>query len=553
MKTDIEIANSVKLSPISEIAAKIGLKEDDLELYGKYKAKVNVQAQPKTDKLILVTAINPTSLGEGKTTTSIGLADGLAKIGKSVCLALREPSLGPVFGIKGGATGGGYAQIAPMEDINLHFTGDLHAITCANNLISAVLDNHLHQGNLLRINPTKIVWKRCLDMNDRALRNIVVGLGGSTNGVPREDGFNITAASEIMAVLCLSKDLKDLKRRISNIIVGYNYDNEAVRVGDLQITDSVAIVLKDALKPNLVQTLEGTPCFVHGGPFANIAHGCNSIIATKVAMSYADYVVTEAGFGADLGAEKFLDIKCRAADIEPKAIVLVATVRALKYNGGASKDNLTACDLESLKKGMCNLVGHIENLNRVYNASVVVAINKFITDDDREIEYIEQCCREQNASFALCESWAKGGEGAVALANAVVDAVENNNKKITYAYDLDASITEKINAVATKIYGADKVEYSAKALSSLKQIQSIGLDKLPICIAKTQYSFSDDPAKLGRPRGFTLLISDLQVRGGAEFIVAVAGSIMLMPGLSKKPSAMGMSINDETGEIKGLF
>ena len=438
--------------------------------------------------MILVTAINPTSLGEGKTTTSIGLADGMAKLGKSVCLALREPSLGPVFGIKGGATGGGRAQVAPMEDINLHFTGDLHAITCANNLIAAMLDNHIYQGNALRIDPVKTVWKRCLDMNDRALRNVVIGLGGPTGGVPRQDGFNITAASEIMAVLCLAADMDDLKRRIGDITVAYDYDGNAVTCAMLGIADAVAIVLKDAIKPNLVQTLEGTPAIIHGGPFANIAHGCNSIIATRTAMSLADYVVTEAGFGADLGAEKFIDIKCRAAGISPKAIVLVATVRALKFNGGAYKSTLDREDLDALSKGICNLTGHIRNLRDVFGASVVVAINKFITDTDAEIDYIKDVCIKQGADFAVCECWAKGGEGSIELARSVIAAVDKGGK-VNYAYTDDMSIKEKIEAVAVKVYGADGVEYTPKARSAIAAAERQGKGKLPVCIAKTQYSF----------------------------------------------------------------
>ncbi len=552
MKTDIEIANSVELERIENVAARLGLGGDDIEFYGKYKAKVVCDIKPKTDKLVLVTAINPTAFGEGKTTTSIGLADGLNKLGKSVCLALREPSLGPVFGVKGGATGGGWAQIAPMEDINLHFTGDLHAITCANNLISAILDNHIHQGNELRIDPTKILWKRCLDMNDRALRSIVCGLGGSVNGVPRQDGFNITAASEVMAILCLASDMSDLKRRIGNIIVAYNHDNEPVYCKDLGVVDAVAITLKDAMRPNLVQTLEGTPALVHGGPFANIAHGCNSIIATKTAMSLADIVVTEAGFGADLGAEKFLDIKCRVAGLVPKVVVLVATVRALKYNGGIKKEDVAIENVEAVKSGISNLVGHIQNLKNVYGVNVVVAINKFVTDSDKEIELVQNTCKELGADCALCECWAKGGEGSVELANAVLAAMDKPSN-FRMCYDDDMSMKEKINAVATKIYGASSVKYSAKAEQSLDLIEKAGYGKMPICIAKTQYSFSDDATKLGRPVGFELNVQDIEIRGGAEFAVVVCGSIMLMPGLSKKPSALGMTIDEKTLEIKGLF
>lgn len=552
MKTDIEIAASVKLQPIAQIAAKLGLSQDDFEQYGKYKAKVEPMNSDKTGKLVLVTAINPTALGEGKTTTSIGLADGLAKLGKKVCLALREPSLGPVFGVKGGATGGGMAQIAPMDDINLHFTGDLHAITCANNLISAILDNHIYQGNALRINPTKVLWKRCMDMNDRALRYTVCGLGGSTNGVPRQDGFNITAASEVMAILCLAADLEDLKKRIADIVVAYDYDDNPVTCEMLGCVDAVAIVLKDAIKPNLVQTLEGTPAFVHGGPFANIAHGCNSIIATKTALSLADYVVTEAGFGADLGAQKFFDIKCRISGLRPQAVVLVATVRALKYNGGVAKDKVSLPDVGAVQKGICNLLGHIDNLRGVYGANVVVAINKFVTDSDEEIAYIAKACKQAGADCEICECWAKGGEGSIDLANAVLKAVEKGGK-ITFAYRDDMSVKDKIMSVATRVYGAKEVEFSSKALSSIKLIEKSGKGHLPVCIAKTQYSFSDDPKKLGRPVGFTLHVQDIELRGGAGFLVAVCGSIMLMPGLSKVPNALNMSIDSNTKEIKGLF
>ncbi|MDE7348906.1 MAG: formate--tetrahydrofolate ligase [Clostridia bacterium] len=552
MKSDIEIANSVKLLPITQVAKKLDIQDDDLELYGKYKAKISQKPSPKTKNLVLVTAINPTAFGEGKTTTSIGLADGMSKLGKKVCLALREPSLGPVFGIKGGATGGGMAQIAPMEDINLHFTGDMHAITTANNLISAILDNHLMQGNELDIDVDNIIWKRCMDMNDRSLRYIQVGQGGAKNGVPRKDGFNITAASEIMAILCLSNDMADLKTRLGNIIVAYDRKGNAVTAKDLGVVDAAAIVLKDALKPNLVQTLEGTPAIVHGGPFANIAHGCNTIIATKLAMSVADYVITEAGFGADLGAEKFLDIKCRAAGIEPKAVVLVATVRALKYNGGIKKEDVAKEDLIALEKGMPNLVGHIRNLRDVYGANVVVAVNKFITDTDEEIKMIEEACKAEGAVCALCECWAKGGEGSLELARAVLEAMDKPSK-LKYSYDLDMSVEDKIFAVASKVYGASSVEYSDKAKESIAKINKLGKANLPICIAKTQYSFSDDMTKLGRPTGFTMTVRDVEIRGGAGFLVVVCGSIMLMPGLGKKPSALGMTIDADTNEIKGLF
>ncbi len=552
MKSDIEIANSVKLQPISEIAKKLDIQDNELELYGKYKAKICKKPSPKTDKLVLVTAINPTAFGEGKTTTSIGLADGMNKLGKRVCLALREPSLGPVFGIKGGATGGGMAQIAPMEDINLHFTGDMHAITTANNLISAILDNHLMQGNELDIDIDNIIWKRCMDMNDRALRYIQVGQGGAKNGVPRSDGFNITAASEIMAILCLAKDMADLKVRLGNIIVAYDKKGNSVTAKDLGVVDAVAIVLKDALKPNLVQTLEGTPAIVHGGPFANIAHGCNTIIATKLAMSVADYVITEAGFGADLGAEKFLDIKCRVADIAPKAVVLVATVRALKYNGGIKKEDVAKEDLSALEKGMPNLVGHIRNLRNVYGVNVIVAVNKFITDTDAEIKMIEDACKAEGAVCCLCECWAKGGAGSIELAKAVIEAVERPTA-LSYSYDLDMSVEDKIFAVASKVYGAGAVEYSDMAKASIAKINKLGKSRLPICIAKTQYSFSDDMTKLGRPIGFTMTVRDVEIRGGAGFLVVVCGSIMLMPGLGKKPSALGMTIDANSGEIKGLF
>lgn len=548
--TDIEIANSVKPRLIAEIAAKLGLSADDIEPYGKYKAKINDICGEEKAKLILVTAINPTSLGEGKTTTSIALADGMAKLNKSVCLALREPSLGPVFGIKGGATGGGHAQVLPMEDINLHFTGDFHAITTANNLISAIIDNHLQQGNQLNIDSRRVCHNRCVDLNDRALRDIIVGLGGNIQGVPREDKFNITAASEIMAILCLSKDLMDLKARVADMVVAYTYDGQPIKCADLSVQDAVAILLKDAIKPNLVQTLEGVPAILHGGPFANIAHGCNSVIATKTAMKLADYVVTEAGFGADLGAEKFLDIKCRVAKIEPQCVVLVATVRALKYNGGIAKD-FEIEDMSALGKGICNLIGHIQNLTKVFNANVVVAINKFITDTDREIDFITDACNGYGAKVALCEGWAKGGVGGAELAKAVIKACETKSN-ITYAYDLSDDITTKIFKVATKVYGAKNVEFDAKAKKKIAEIEALGFGEYPVCIAKTQYSFSDDAKALGRPRDFTFHVQDIELRNGAKFIVAVAGSIMLMPGLGKVPSAVKMTI-DENNVIKGLF
>lgn len=552
MKTDIQIANETKLQNIVEIAKKLNIPEDNVEQYGKYKAKISVDEVNPKGKLILVTAINPTPYGEGKTTVSIGLADGMAKINKNVCLALREPSLGPVFGIKGGATGGGHAQVAPMEDINLHFTGDLHAITSANNLLSAIIDNHLQAGNSLRLDTRKITFKRCVDLNDRALRNIVVGLGGAMQGVPREEGFTITAASEVMAVLCLSSDIEDLKRRLGNIVVGYNVDNQPVYCKDLKAENAMAILLKDALKPNLVQTLEGTPAIIHGGPFANIAHGCNTMLATKTALTYADYVVTEAGFGADLGAEKFFDIKCRKGGLEPKAVVLVATIRSLKYNGGANKEDLTKENLEQLRNGLPNLLAHIDNLTTVFNMPVVVALNKFITDTDNEIKIVEDACREHNADVVLCEAWEKGGEGAKALAEKVVDVVENSNKKLTFAYDQNDSIVNKITAVATKVYGAGKVIFSDKAKKEIARIEKNGLDKLPVCIAKTQYSFSDNPKLLCRPKDFEFTISDVVVKGGAEFIVCIAGNMMLMPGLPKVPVACNMTI-DKNGKIEGLF
>lgn len=548
--TDIEIANSVKLRPITEIAKEIGLGEDDIEQYGKYKCKIMNADGNSTDKLVLVTAINPTSLGEGKTTTSIGLADGLKRIGKKVCLALREPSLGPVFGIKGGATGGGHAQIAPMEDINLHFTGDLHAITCANNLISSMIDNVLQHGNALKIDVRKILWNRAVDLNDRALRSVTVGLGGALNGVPREERFNITAASEIMAILCLSKDLEDLKRRVSEIAIAYDIDGRLIKCGELGVTDAVAIVLKDAIKPNLVQTLEGTPAIVHGGPFANIAHGCNSIIATRTALKCADYVITEAGFGADLGAEKFVDIKCRTAGLKPKCIVLVATVRALKYNGG-KKNAFEVEDIESLNCGIVNLQAHIENL-KAFGTEVVVAINKFVTDTDREIEIIRDTCLRLGAEVALCEAWAKGGKGGEELAQAVVNAVERSDGKLNFIYSDSDSIVTKIEKVAKTIYHAGQVNIVTKALRAIENLEKLGYGSLPICIAKTQYSFSDDATQLGNPTNYTFSVKDVELRSGAGFIVIIAGNIMLMPGLPKEPSAIKMSI-DENLVIKGLF
>lgn len=552
MKSDIEIAESVKLENIVEIAKKLNLNEDDIEMYGKHKAKISTKFNSPKGKLVLVTAINPTPLGEGKTTTSIGLADGLNKLNKKVCLALREPSLGPVFGIKGGATGGGMAQVAPMEDINLHFTGDIHAITCANNLIAAILDNHLQQGNELNIDIEKIVWKRCMDMNDRALRYITVGQNGPVNGVERKDGFNISTASEIMAILCLCEDMKDLKRRLSNIIVAYDVQDNPVTLKDLGCVDACAILLKNALKPNLVQTLEKTPAIIHGGPFANIAHGCNSVIATKTALSLADYVITEAGFGADLGAEKFLDIKCRKAGLVPNCVVLVATVRAIKYNGGVKKEDVLLENMQAMKDGICNLTGHIDNLKKVFKVNVVVAINKFITDRDEEIEFIRDKCNEHGCKVALCECWAKGGDGSIELANAVLEEMQKP-AQLEFSYPLEESVENKIKLIASKIYGASDVVFTKEAQQSIERINKIGKSNLPVCIAKTQYSFSDDATKLGRPTNFTIEVKDVEIRGGAEFIVPICGKILLMPGLSKKPAALGMTIDENTMEVRGLF
>ncbi len=549
MLTDIEISRSTKLLDIREIAKKLGLTEDNLELYGKYKAKIDAPINKKA-KLILVTAINPTASGEGKTTVSIGLADGLNKIGKNVCLALREPSLGPVFGIKGGAAGGGYAQIAPMEDINLHFTGDLHAITTANNLLCALIDNHIFAGNALNIDVNNIYFKRCMDMNDRALRYITVGQ--KNQGVERSEGFEITAACEIMATLCLSKDFADLKRRLGNIIVGLNKDGQYVFAKQLNAAGSMATLLKDAIKPNLVQTLEGTPAVVHGGPFANIAHGCNSIIATYTAMSLSDYTVTEAGFGADLGAEKFLDVKCRVAGVEPSCVVIVATVKALKLHGGAQKENLTNEDLDALVKGIPNLAKHIENVQNVYKKPVVVALNRFATDTEKELALLTSEVEKLGATIAFTDVFLKGGEGGIELANKVLEACEIPSK-LEYSYDLDMPVKDKIEAVCKKIYGADGAEFSEIALKKIADVEKLGYGKLPVIIAKTQYSLSDDAKKLARPTGFKVQVRDIILKGGAEFIVAVAGNIMLMPGLSKVPVAERIDINTETGEIVGLF
>ena len=549
MKSDIQIAQEAEMLPIKEVAEKLGIGEDDLELYGKYKAKLSdelierVKNQPD-GKLILVTAINPTPAGEGKTTTSVGLGQAFGRLGKKAVIALREPSLGPCFGIKGGAAGGGYAQVVPMEDLNLHFTGDFHAITSANNLLAALLDNHIQQGNELGIDTRQIVWKRCLDMNDRVLRNTVVGLGSKMDGVVREDHFVITVASEIMAILCLATDMHDLKRRLGRIIVAYTYDGKPVTADDLQATGAMAALLKDALKPNLIQTLEHTPAIVHGGPFANIAHGCNSVRATKTALKLADYVITEAGFGADLGAEKFFDIKCRKADLKPDAVVLVATIRALKYNGGVAKADLAEENLEALKKG-------IENLQK-YGVPVVVTLNSFVTDTKAETDYVEQFCHERGCEFALSEVWEKGGEGGIALANKVLETLEKKESHFKVLYENDLSLEEKIETIAKEIYGADGVTYAPAAKKELKRITDMGLSNFPVCMAKTQYSLSDDQTKLGRPEGFTINVREVYVSAGAGFVVAVTGAIMTMPGLPKKPAAYGIDVNDE-GVITGLF
>ena len=556
MKSDIQIAQEATMLPIKEVAASIGIEEDDLELYGKYKAKISDELIEKSKnnpdgKLILVTAINPTPAGEGKTTTSVGLGQAFGKLGKKALIALREPSLGPCFGIKGGAAGGGYAQVVPMEDLNLHFTGDFHAITSANNLLAALLDNHIQQGNELGIDPRQIVWKRCLDMNDRVLRNVVVGLGSKMDGMVREDHFVITVASEIMAILCLADDMNDLKRRLGRIIVAYTFDGKPVTAEDLQAVGSMAALLKDALKPNLIQTLEHTPAIVHGGPFANIAHGCNSVRATKTALKLADYVITEAGFGADLGAEKFFDIKCRKAGLHPDAVVLVATIRALKYNGGVPKDQLSEENLDALKKGIVNLEKHIENLQK-YGVPVVVTLNSFITDTKAETDFVEQFCKERGCEFALSEVWEKGGEGGIALANKVLETLETKESNFKLLYDDDLSLKEKIETVAREIYGADGVTYSAAAEKELKRITDLGMDKFPVCMAKTQYSLSDDAKKLGRPSGFTINVSEGFVSAGAGFVVAINGSIMTMPGLPKKPAAYQIDV-DDNGVITGLF
>ena len=554
-KTDIEIAQACALRPITEIAKKAHVPEELLEPYGRNKAKVDLsllKTDRKDGKLILVTAITPTPAGEGKTTTTIGLADGLARLGKDVTVALREPSLGPVFGVKGGAAGGGYAQVVPMEDINLHFTGDFHAIGAANNLLAAMLDNHIQQGNALGIDVRKITWKRCVDMNDRQLRNVVDGLGGKANGVPREDGFDITVASEIMAVFCLASSITDLKERLSRIIVGYTYDDRPVTAGDLHAVGAMTALLKDALKPNLVQTLEGTPAFVHGGPFANIAHGCNSVIATRAALKMGDYTVTEAGFGADLGAEKFLDIKCRMAGLTPDAVVIVATVRALKMHGGLDKKSLANEDLAALEKGIPNLLRHVSNIKNVYKLPAVVAVNRFPTDTDNEIDFIIKKCRALGVNTVLSTVWAEGGKGGEDLAREVVRLCEEEKGDFTFSYDLDMSIEEKIEAVATKIYGGKGVNVLPAAKKQIEQLTKLGFDKLPVCIAKTQYSFSDDPTLLGAPEDFTVTVKNVKVSAGAGFIVVLTGDILTMPGLPKKPAAENIDV-DETGRISGLF
>ncbi len=555
-KTDIEIAQETVMQPITEIAKVAGVDEKYLEQYGKYKAKVDYsilkdKADKPNGKLVLVTAINPTPAGEGKTTTTVGLADGMRKLGKNVLVALREPSLGPVFGVKGGAAGGGYAQVVPMEDINLHFTGDFHAIGAANNLLAAMLDNHIYQGNALNIDPRQIVWRRCVDMNDRQLRFVVDGLGGKTNGVPREDGYDITVASEVMAVLCLASDINDLKLRLSRLVVAYTRDGKPVTAGDLNAQGAMAALLKDALKPNLVQTLEHTPAFVHGGPFANIAHGCNSVTATKIALKLSDYTITEAGFGADLGAEKFLDIKCRMAGLKPSCVVLVATVRALKYNGGVPKAETGLENLEALEKGLPNLLRHVENITQVYKLPCVVAINRFPQDTEAELALVEKKCKELGVNVALSEVWGKGGEGGVELAKEVIRLCDQPND-FTFSYDVDLPIKDKIEAIVKKIYHGDGVTFTANAEKQIKTLTELGYDKMPICMAKTQYSFSDDQTKLGAPTGFTVTVRNVKVSAGAGFLVALTGEIMTMPGLPKVPAAERIDV-DEDGKISGLF
>lgn len=556
MKTDIEIAQEAVMLPIKDVAAKLNIAEEDLEFYGKYKAKLSDEYQEKVrnnpeGKLVLVTAINPTPAGEGKTTTTVGLGEALGKMNKKAIIALREPSLGPCFGIKGGAAGGGYAQVVPMEDLNLHFTGDFHAITSANNLLAALLDNHIHHGNELRIDTRQIVWKRCEDMNDRALRNVVVGLGSKMEGFVREDHFVITVASEIMAILCLAEDMEDLKQRLGRIIVAYNYDGDPVTAGDLQAVGAMAALLKDAVKPNLIQTLEHTPALVHGGPFANIAHGCNSVRATKLALKMADIVITEAGFGADLGAEKFFDIKCRMAGLKPDAVVLVATVRALKYNGGVPKSQLNTENLEALERGIVNLEKHIENLQQ-YQVPVVVTLNSFVTDSEAEYAFVKKFCEDRGCEFALSRVWEKGGEGGMELAEKVLETLEHKTSCFAPIYPDEMSLEDKIKTVATKIYGADDVTYSPAAKKALEQITELGFDSLPVCMAKNQYSLSDDPKKLGRPEGFDINVREVYVSAGAGFVVAITGAIMTMPGLPKEPAAFRIDVNEQ-GRIEGLF
>lgn len=556
MKTDIQIAQEAELLPIREVAEKLDITEDELELYGKYKAKLSDEYMERISKnpdgkLILVTAINPTPAGEGKTTTSVGLGQAFGRLGKKAVIALREPSLGPCFGIKGGAAGGGLSQVVPMEDLNLHFTGDFHAITSANNLLAAMLDNHIQQGNELGIDTRSVVWKRCLDMNDRVLRNVVVGLGAKTDGFVREDHFVITVASEIMAVLCLADDMKDLKQRLGRMVVAYNYEGEPVTAADLKAVGAMAALLKDALKPNLIQTLEHTPAIVHGGPFANIAHGCNSVRATKMALKMADYVITEAGFGADLGAEKFMDIKCRMAGLKPDAVVLVATVRALKYNGGVPKNELSAENMDALHKGIVNLEKHIENLHK-FGVPIVVTLNSFITDTEAEIFYIRKFCEERNCEFALSEVWEKGGEGGIPLAEKVLDTLENKESDFHVLYENELSLKEKIETVAREIYGADGVNYTSAASKQLKKLEELGFGKLPVCMAKTQYSLSDDPTLLGRPEGFSISVREAYVSAGAGFVVVLTGAVMTMPGLPKAPAAFNIDVNEE-GVITGLF
>ena len=557
MKSDIEIAQEAKMEHIRDVAAQIGIKEDELEFYGKYKAKLSDELEKRIagnpdGKLVLVTAINPTPAGEGKTTVSIGLTQALNRLGHKTVVALREPSLGPCFGIKGGAAGGGYSQVVPMEDLNLHFTGDFHAITSANNLLAAMIDNHIQQGNACGIDTRQIVWKRCMDMNDRALRNVVVGLGSKADGFVREDHFVITVASEIMAILCLATDMADLKERLSRIIVAYNYSGDPVTAGDIKATGAMAALLKDAMKPNIIQTLENTPAIVHGGPFANIAHGCNSVRATKMALKLADYVVTEAGFGADLGAEKFLDIKCRKAGLVPDTIVIVATVRALKYNGGVPKDELSIENMEALKKGIVNLDKHIENMQN-FGVNVVVTLNSFVTDTDEEHNFIREHVEALGCEFALANVWAEGGAGGKELALKVLKSIEKEKKPFKYTYEDDMHLEDKINAIATKIYGAKGVEYAPAAAKMLVKLEQMGYGKLPVCMAKTQYSLSDDPALLGRPEGFTLKVREVYVSAGAGFVVALTGSIMTMPGLPKSPAAERVDYDENTGKITGLF